>query len=96
MLLLISNTDFEQRDLDRQISESLDEKNLEMMSNDWEKYRSIIKDYYQDIIIGKNFEVDIVNKIINAINKFAAYMYKKEKYQVKFRNICKKLDRFDY
>lgn len=74
---MMANTDFEQRDLDRQISEFLDEKNLEMMSDDWEKYRSIIKDYYQDIIVGKKFEVDIANKIINAINKFATYMYKK-------------------
>ena len=74
---MVANTYFEQRDLDRQIREFLDEKNLEMMSNDWEKYKSIIKDYYQDIIVGKNFEVDIANKIINAINKFATYMYKK-------------------
>lgn len=86
------NTDFELADLDRQINEFLDEENLEMMSNDWENYKIMLKDYYHDIIIGKDFDKAIANKIINTINRFAEYVHKKRKIESETQEFIQELE----
>lgn len=73
------NTDFEFADLDRQINEFLNEENLERMSNDWKNYETMLNDYYYDIIIGKDFDKVIANKILDAINKVIKYVHQKRK-----------------
>jgi hypothetical protein len=73
------NTDFEIKDLDRQISDFLDKKNLEVMSNDWENYETMLKNYYNDIIIGESFDKAIVDKILDTIDKATKYVNQKKK-----------------
>lgn len=86
------NTDFELVDLDRQINEFLDEENLEMMSNDWETYKTMLKDYYHDIIIGKDFDKAVANKIIKAINRFAEYVHKKREIESETQEFIQELE----
>ena len=86
------NTDFELADLDRQINEFLNGENLETMSNDWETYKTMLKDYYHDIIIGKDFDKEIANKIINAINRFAEYVHKKREIESETQEFIQELE----
>ena len=86
------NTDFELADLDRQINEFLDAENLETMSNDWGNYKTMLKDYYHDIIIGKDFDKAIANKIINAINRFAEYVHQKRKTESETQEFIQELE----